>query len=162
MASSALLPLSFPRAHFVSAAKDDICACGVFIAISEDLYFSIFWNGGKGTNKKAEAMALHGLLSFCTFMDIGPIKVYGDSKTIIDHVKGMQKITNDCLSGWLNRIASLWNSVTFPIAHIKCNQNDQANAMSKKGLHSPISNWYLVITMDSCAYEIQPFYMADI
>jgi len=42
VASSALLPLSFPRAHFDGATKDGICACGVFIAISKDLNFSIF------------------------------------------------------------------------------------------------------------------------
>lgn len=138
MASSVLQSLLFPRAHFDGAARDGTCACVVFIALSNNLHFSIFWNGGKGTNNKAEAMALHGLLILCSFMDIGPINVYGDSKIIIDHVNGKLKISNDNLSGWLNRIASLWKSATFPIVHTKQNQNVHANALSKKGMHAPI------------------------
>lgn len=154
MAPSPSPPLLFPRAHFDGAAKDGNCACGVFISFSKDHHFSIFWNGGRGTNNKAEVMTLHGLLFFYSFMEFGPLKVYGDSKAIIDHVNGLQKITKDNLTGWLHRITSLWDSVSFPIAHIKRNQNVQADALSKQGLNSPIGIWHLIIMMDPYAYEI--------
>lgn len=48
----------FPQAHFDGAAKEGKCACGVYIGISNELQYFMFWNGGNGTNNKAEAMAL--------------------------------------------------------------------------------------------------------
>lgn len=122
----------------------------------------MYWNGGYGTINKAETMALHGLLLFCTFMDICPIKVYGDSKSIIEHVKGNHHIKNDCLSGWLERIAVLWKPDKFPISHIKHKHNEEADKLSKKGLQALYGKWLLSISMESCSFDIQPFYMPSI
>lgn len=154
--------LFFPRAHFDGAAKDGICACGVYIGISNDLQYYLYWNGSNGTNNKAEAMALHGLLLFCIFMDIGPINVFGDSKIIIDHTNSKHVIKNDSVSGWLARIASLWKPDIFPISHIKLNQNEIADVLSKKGMQSPVVKWQLNITMESSSYVIQHFSMPGI
>lgn len=140
------LHLTCPRAYFDGAAKNGFCACGVYIAMTNDLQYSLYWNGGKGKSNKAKAMALHGLLLFCTFMDIEPINVYGDSKIIIEHVNGKHAIQTDSLTGWLARIAALWKPATFPITHIRRNQNGQADILSKKGLHLPLGKWHLFIT----------------
>lgn len=121
--------LLMPRAHFDGAAKDRKCACGVDICLSRDLQYYMYWNGGKGTNNNAEAMALHGLLTFCSFMDIDPINIYEDSKIIIDLVKGNNNNKNDNLAGWIARIKSLWRPTQFPITRIKRGQNEQADKL---------------------------------
>jgi len=36
----------------------------------EDQQIAIYWNGGEGTNNKAEAMALSGLFLFSIFLNI--------------------------------------------------------------------------------------------
>jgi len=61
---------SFPRAFLDGVAQHGRCACGILISINEDQHFSIYWNGGKGTNNKAEAMALAGLLHLSSFLYI--------------------------------------------------------------------------------------------
>lgn len=60
--------------------------CGVYIIPKEGQQIEIYWNGGVGSNNKAEAMALASLLSFCDFLDIHKLEIFGDSKFIIDHV----------------------------------------------------------------------------
>jgi len=90
--------MSFPRDFFDGAPQNSICACSIFISMNEDHNFSIHWNGGKGTNNKAEAMALSGLLHFNTFLNIPSLQIYGDSKLIIDHVIGKLSIKNHLLT----------------------------------------------------------------
>lgn len=95
----------YPRAHFNGAAKDDMCAYGVYINIMEDQHFSIYCNGGSGTNNKDGAMGLYDLLTFFSFLNTGPLWIYGDSKIIIDHVIRKHSIKNANLFGWMHRIS---------------------------------------------------------
>lgn len=151
--------LLFPRTHFDGGTKDGKCACGVYIGLSRELQYFMFWNGGKGTNNKAEAMALHDLLILSSFMDIGPINIYGDSKIIIELVNGNQNIRNNSLFGWLGGIKSLWKPSQFPITHIKRGQNEQADELSKRSMQSPDGKWQLCIFVDHSKFVIQPFSM---
>ena len=59
-----------PRAFFDGAEQEGHCGCGVFILVSEICHFHLFWNGSRGSNTKAEAMALAGLLQLCFFLDL--------------------------------------------------------------------------------------------
>lgn len=113
-------------------------------------------------NNRAEAMVLHGLLIFCTILDIGPIHIYGDSKVIIEHVIGKHFIKNESLTGWMTRIAALWKPSLYSISHIKQLQNEEADELSKKGLQSSRGMWHLSISIDSITYYPHPFIMSGI
>lgn len=92
---------------FDGAAQQHICGCGFWLAISKELIFRAFYQGGRSTNIKAEVMALWGLLWFTTFLDVPLIHINGDLKVIIDHIMGSAKITNPLVLGWLARIELL-------------------------------------------------------
>lgn len=118
----------------------DIVVVGsrLYIIPGEDQYIDTFWHGGKGTNNKAEAMALAGLLKFCDFLNIQGLHIFGDSKVMIDHVKSVHIINNINLAGWLSRIDSICKSrMEYSIQHIDRAKNSMADALSKKGLSSP-------------------------
>lgn len=83
---------SSPCACFDGAAQHGICSCGVYIKIAGDQAIEIYWNAGPGSNNRAEAVALAGLLSFCNFLDILFLQIYGDSRIIIDHVLSKHNI----------------------------------------------------------------------
>lgn len=154
---SATIQFSNPWAHFDGASKEGVCGCGVYLHMAKDMQYYIYWNGGMGTSNRAEAMALHGLLIFCTFLEIDSIHIYGDSKVIIEHVIGKLSIKNDSLMGWMNRIAALWKPSRFPISHIKRLNNVEADKLSKKGLQSSRGMWNLSISVYSITYFPQPF-----
>lgn len=61
-------------------------------------------NGGRGTNSLVEARVLDGLLAFYMFMEIQNISIFGDSKVMIDHVRGACHINYPHLFRWMDRI----------------------------------------------------------
>lgn len=130
-------PSGIPRAFFDGASQQGICACVVFIIPAVGQKYEIYWNGGTGTNNKVEVMALAGLLSISDFLNLQGLKIYGDFKMIIDHVRSKHTIKNYNLSEWLERIMSIWVSrPDFSIEHINKGTNAVADALSKKGLFS--------------------------
>ena len=145
-----------PRAYFDGATMNGICACGVLIIPCEYQHIQISWNGGKGSNNKVEAIALVGLLSFSDFLNIQGLHIFGDSMVIIDHVKSVHIIQNINISGWLDRIASIWNSrKDFTIQHIE--RTFKADALSKEGVSSPNEIWKVSITVGDIQRNIQDF-----
>lgn len=150
--------MSYPQAFFDGAAQRGLCACGCFISMNEDQHFSIYWNGGNGSNNKAEAMALAGLLQFSSFLNIQIFQIYGDSKIIIEQALGKLSIKNPLLAGWMNRIKVLWNSKKdYSINHVDRSQNSRADKLSKKGLAIQPSSWKMEIQMESTTYQIEDF-----
>lgn len=97
-----------PRAFFDGATQQNSCGCGVFIIMDENFQYSLSWNAGKGTNSMAEAKALAGLLAFCIFFNIHSISIYGESKTMVDHVNGKSFIKCPHLVDWMDRIMFFW------------------------------------------------------
>lgn len=93
-----------PKAFFDGAEHDGICGCGVLIIANEKNHYLIHWNGGRGSNSKAEVMALAGLLSFCLFLNLQSVSIFGDSRVLVDYVLGKNKILKPQLVGWLDRI----------------------------------------------------------
>ena len=125
------VPIStvYPCAYFDGDAQHGTCACGVFIIIEEGQVYYIHWNGGDGTNNKAEVMALAGLLSICDFLGLQKLPIFGDSKVIIEHVLFKHTIRNIHLLGWLNRVEVMWrNRKDFTISHITKDKNQRAQS----------------------------------
>lgn len=86
-------------------------------------------------------MALLGLLLFSIFLNIKSMQIYGGSKIIINHVNAKLPIKNHYLSGWMNKIESLWKTrKDYAINHVNRAHNTQADELSKKGLQSQVVN----------------------
>lgn len=79
---------SYPAAFFDGAEQSKRCGCGVHIILDDKMQYHLSWSGGRGTNNLAEARALAGLLAFCSFLEIQDISIYGDSKIMVDHIRG--------------------------------------------------------------------------
>jgi len=98
-----------PRAFFDGAEQGGQCGCGDIIWVNENNQFLIHWNGGRGSNRKVEAMALTGLLHFCLFLNLQEVSIFGNLKVMVDFVLGKNNIIKPQLIGWLDRIKFLWN-----------------------------------------------------
>ena len=55
----------FPALYFDGAVVDGFTGCGAWIKISDRERIHIHWNGGPGTNNKAEIIALWGSFYCC-------------------------------------------------------------------------------------------------
>jgi len=78
-------------------------------------------------------MALAGLLSFCLFLNLQDVSIFGDSKVMVDYVLGKNNILKPQLVGWLDRIRFLWNRTKGgSIHHINRALNQQADVFLKR------------------------------
>jgi len=124
--------------------------------MDEKLQYFLSWNGGSGSNSLAEARALAGLLAFCVFFGIQNISIYGDSKSMIDHVTGACHISCPHLSGWMDKIMYFWrNMKQCSIHYIFRSQNVQADRLSKKGLS--LGSWSMMVSDGERSCFIQDF-----
>jgi len=143
---------------FDGAAQRNTCGCGFWISISNKLAYKTHWYGGSGTNTKAEAMALWGLLCFTNFLGIPAIHIYGDSKIIIDQIMGRANINNPLLLGWLGRIGLLWNQLNnSTIMHIGREQNKEVDEILKRGLLGNFGNMHMEIILNQNVLDVRDF-----
>lgn len=118
--------------------------CGVVIIMDEYLHYNMSWNVGMGTNSLAEAKALARLLAFCIFLDIISISIFGDSKTMADHVNVNCLIKCPHLTHWLDRIMFFWGQMGgSSIQHVYRTRNQEADCLSKEGLQLRTGSWSL-------------------
>ena len=95
------------------------------------------WNGGPGTNNKAEIMALWDGLLATVNMELSELHIYGDSDLIVGCIMGRLQIHIPDLQGWISRVWWLWHRLgSPPIAHIYRDLNMRADGLSKRGLNS--------------------------
>ena len=149
-----------PRAFFDGAEQGGQCGCGVSISVNENCL--IYWNGGRGSNSKAEAMALVGLIHFCLFINLQDVSIFGDSKVMVDGVIGKSIIRKPQLYGWIDRIKFLWNkSKGVSIHHIKRDLNQRADDLSKRGLQVTPGLWFMQVAYEGNFLSIQDFFPPD-
>ena len=135
--SKRLIPFQFqyPVGYFDGASQNSLCGCGVWLRISTGCHYKLFWNGGFGTNMKAEIMALWGLMWWASFLGEEHIWIVGDSKVLIDHLNHNAIISLGTLSHWLRRIEILKTAFTgINSQHIYREKNTVADYLSKQGL----------------------------
>lgn len=152
----------FPMAFFDDVEQQGTCGCGILIMINENTQFSIHWNGGRGSNSKAEAMALAGLLKFCLFLDLQHVSIFGDSKVMVDFISRKNQILVPHLIGWMGRINFFWGSMVGGSIYYICrDKNNQADSLSKLCLHAATGLWFLQIFSEGESYHIQEFNLPD-
>lgn len=71
---------SSPISFFDDASTSKVCGSGMFIVIKPRDYHHFRWFSGKGSNNRAELLALWGVLLCANWLAIDEIVVFGDSK----------------------------------------------------------------------------------
>jgi ribonuclease HI len=92
-------------AFFDGAASSDKLTCGAggVIKIRENLVYRWYLNVGTGSNTKAELMGIWATLTLAIHLNIRRLQALGDSKVIIDWLKGKAKLDVCYLEGWKKR-----------------------------------------------------------
>lgn len=120
--------------------------CGVFIFMDKFLHYNLYWNTGMSTNSLAEVKAFADLFAFCMFFDINFISIFGDSKTMVDHVNSNSLIKCLHLTYWLDRIMFFWGQMGgSSIQHGYRDRNQVADGLSKEGLQLGTGSWSLEV-----------------
>lgn len=127
--------IQLPTVFFDGAQQEGVCGCGAWIQMEGGERYHIIWNGGPGTNNKAEIMALWSGLLVAHILMIPSIDIYGDSQIVIEGISGRASLRCTNLSGWVERIhrhLSLFQKA--PLHHIYREHNGRADRPSKLGL----------------------------
>jgi ribonuclease HI len=96
---------------------------------------------GKATNNVAEYLALFAGLKACKDNNIKNLKVYGDSKLVIEQVKGNWNVKSENLKPIYNEIKELLNNYKFDhieFNHILRKYNKRADELANIALGDSI------------------------
>lgn len=133
-----------PAIYFDGASVEGIMGCGVWIKLSQNERIHIFWNGGPGSNNKAEIMALWGGLYAASNLQLQNPHFYGDSRIVIDWITHRSVMQTPVLQGWSQRIQRIWHNMNCPpITHIYRESNTRADALSKRGVNAVFGDMHI-------------------
>lgn len=111
--------------------------------------YKFHWNCGFGSNTRAELLALWGILYCATWLGLGELTVFGDSKSIIDWVNMRGSLNSPILEPWKLRIRALISEFhSLSISHIYRIQNSEAYCLSKSGW-SWVTDWISFQSFDN-------------
>ena len=80
--------VNIPALFFDGAQQEGVCGCGAWLKLDNGERYNISWNGGPGTNNKAELLALWSGLLVALHLMIPCINIYGDSQVVIGGISG--------------------------------------------------------------------------
>lgn len=120
---------------FDGAAQRGAGGAGGLLIISHLEYYELSFNSGKGSNTRAELLALGGLLFFTRHLNLTNLQVYGDSSAVVNWARGLHSLRVASLGHWLQRIRLLMGMFTnLDFHHTSRQFNQRADILSKKGL----------------------------
>ena len=127
--------ISIPALFFDGAQQNGICGCGAWLKLEGEERFHIIWNGGQGSNNKAEVMALWSGLLVAHHLGLPSIDIYGDSQLVIGSISGRTNLRVSNLSGWVDRTLYILSQFQrASLHHIYRELNWRADRLSKLGL----------------------------
>ena len=94
-------------AFFYGVEQRGICGASMMIKINKSLNYRLKMSIGPGSNTKVELLVLWGLLYFAKTKNILPVKIFGDSKVIVDWAKGFHDLHIIQLNHWIRRTKEL-------------------------------------------------------
>jgi hypothetical protein len=109
-------------------------ACGI-LKISDHIISKWTINCGPGTNTREKLFGAWALLTLSSRFAILELLVHGDSKIVIDWLRGndsLQVLTLECWKGRLSDLIKLFHNVSFE--HIYHEDNSKADMLSKQAL----------------------------
>lgn len=135
--------LAFPAAFFDGAAQGPLGGVGIRILLTSQ-HFTNLWMGIDAcTNNFSEVVALWTCLYWVKRMDIQDIRVFGDSRVVIDWVNGKADIHSLLLQHWCSHIKGLvsqFSNTSFQ--HVYREYNKEADQLSKRGLSCTMGSLY--------------------
>lgn len=124
---------------FDGACKQRHCGCGALIVIEPGRFYHFWWEGGRGTNNKANIIALWGILSCSRWLGLEIVHIYGDAEGIIEWVKGRSLFSPTILSNWMSHIRNFADSFqNISFGHIYREQNQIEDLLSKRGIRKEL------------------------
>jgi len=135
--------LVYPVAYFDGAAQGPLGGVGVRIILSPQHLVDLWMGIDACTNNFSEIVALWTCLYWTKRMDIHDIRVFGDSRVVIDWINGKADIHSIILQHWCSRIQVLVShfSVTC-FQHVYREFNMEADRLSKRGLGCTMGTLY--------------------
>lgn len=128
-----LFEFHYPAGFFDGAFQNLSCGCGAWLMLSPTCHYKIHWNRGRGTNTRAETIALWGLLWFSNQLYLEKLWVYGDSKILIDHLNNKSSLNPSHLTHWLERIYCLKiNFEVITLCHVYREKNRSGSSLKKR------------------------------
>lgn len=149
--------ICYPLGYFDGTSHHSICGCGAWLLVSPDCHYKIFWNGGVGTNTKAEVLALWGLLWFANHLYMDKIWIIGDSKVLIDHMNHKDVINLGSMVHSLEKInllKSTFSEISFH--HVYREKNDIADRLSKKMLKAILEKCTISVRRRMAMEHLEP------
>ena len=119
----------------VAEASGDNCGAGGFIRTRDHRCYKWFFNGGLDTYTKAELLGACALFLLASRLSILEIHIRGDSKIIIDWLKGKGHLQVAALKCWKDCIKEMtkhFRKITYD--HIYREGNTVVDSLSKRAL----------------------------
>lgn len=146
--------VSQPVLFFDGAAQDGLCATGRVIYINDHHHFSLRLNGGRGTNMKAEILALWVVLKVAnSFGLVNPI-VFGDSRVTIKWANNEYSLNVLELENWCALIRQeITKLEQISFNHIYRSHNTLADQLSKEAFAGPVGVLFWEEWMEACLID---------
>lgn len=127
--------INIPALFFDGAQQEGVCGCRAWLKLENGKRYNISWNGGPGTNNKAELLALWSGLLVALHLEIPCIDIYRDSQVVIGGISGRTILRCPQLCGWVDRITHLLSQFQRTATHhIYRELNSRMDKLSKLGL----------------------------
>jgi ribonuclease HI len=105
------------------------------IMIKEQTFYKWMINCGVGSNTRAELMGVWALLTLASRLFISEIQVLGDSRIVIDWLKGKGALQVVTLESWKEIISDLINQFRdISFDHVYREDNQEVDYLSKRAL----------------------------
>ena len=127
--------ISYPCGFFDGATANDLGGVGLVLHLSDSHFLVFSLDCAKSTNTRAELLALWALLTVSKLFGIPLQTIFGDFLVIINWVNIISYLESPSSSHWCKDIRSLIHLFSpLTLTHIYCDNNQQANCLSKKYL----------------------------
>jgi len=126
---------SYPVGFFDGAAQMNCGGCGFLLLVSENHSFKGRLAVEESTNNFSELVAAWALLFWARHIFIRELRLFGDSRVVIDWLNNQATIHSINLQHWCNKIKGLLEEFSdFQCCHIYRELNQEADYLSKRGL----------------------------
>jgi len=129
----------YPAGFFDGAAQGEYGGCGFVLHVNCSHKYQGWLHLDHCSNNFSELVAVWCLLYWANRRNIKDIHIYGDSRMVIDWLKGKINISNIFLEHWCHRIReliALFGDIQFQ--HIYRTYNTEADSLSKLALRGQI------------------------
>lgn len=96
-----------PIRYFDGASKEGNVGIGGLVFIDKNVYYELSLGGGRGSNTRAELLALWNILHFARSKQLSSLQIFGDSNVIIGWATGKSFLNVSSLHHWKQCITML-------------------------------------------------------